>query len=119
MGIHGLFQLIKTDAPDSYKETDRKKYNNKIIAIDASILFYQFLVQIRTKGSGYGQQLLIDDNGEVTSHIQGFFYRTANLLENGIKPIYVFDGKPPALKFTELVKRKELKKKAQKDKSTK
>lgn len=115
MGIHGLFQLLKTDAPDSYKEIDKTKLLNKIIAIDASILLYQFLVQIRTKGSGYGQQLLVDDNGEVTSHIQGFFNRAANLLENGIKPIFVFDGKPPALKYAELVKRKESKKKAEKE----
>jgi flap endonuclease-1 len=115
MGIHGLFQLLKSDAPDSYKETDKTVYKGKVIAIDASIALYQFLVQIRTKGSGYGQQLLVDDNGEVTSHIQGFFNRAANLLENGIKPVYVFDGKPPALKYAELVKRKESKKKAEKE----
>jgi flap endonuclease-1 len=115
MGIHGLFQLLKSDAPDSYREIDKSKLRNKIIAVDASILLYQFLVQIRTKGSGYGQQLLVDNNGDVTSHIQGFFNRAANLLENEIKPVYVFDGKPPALKYAELVKRKELKKKAEKE----
>lgn len=119
MGIHGLFQLLKSDAPDSYREIDKSKLRNKIIAVDASILLYQFLVQIRTKGrsdgNGYGHQLLVDDNGEVTSHIQGFFNRTGNLLENGIKPIYVFDGKPPALKYAELIKRKEAKKKAEKE----
>ena len=115
MGIHGLFQLLKSDAPDSYKETDKSAYKGKVIAIDASICLYQFLVQIRTKGNGYGQQLLVDDNGEITSHIQGFFNRAANLLENGIKPIFVFDGKPPILKYAELTKRKELKKKAEKD----
>jgi len=28
----------------------------------------------------------------------GFFYRTIRIAENGIKPAYVFDGKPPDLK---------------------
>ncbi len=28
----------------------------------------------------------------------GFFYRTIRMAENGIKPVYVFDGKPPELK---------------------
>ncbi len=115
MGIHGLMPLLKSDAPGSYKEIDKNIIKGKTVAIDATILLYQFLVQIRTKGSGYGQQLLVDNNGEVTSHIQGFFNRAANLLENGIKPIFVFDGKPPVLKYAELSKRKESKKKAEKE----
>ena len=32
------------------------------------------------------------------SHLMGFFYRTIRIVENGIKPAYVFDGKPPDLK---------------------
>ncbi|CAD6580737.1 MAG: Elongation of fatty acids protein 2 [Cyphobasidiales sp. Tagirdzhanova-0007] len=35
----------------------------------------------------------------------GFFYRTIRMVENGIKPIYVFDGKPPQLKSGVLAKR--------------
>jgi flap endonuclease-1 len=37
----------------------------------------------------------------------GLFHKTINLFECGIKPIWVFDGKPPALKSDELKKRKE------------
>ena len=33
-----------------------------------------------------------------SSHLMGFFYRTIRIVENGIKPAYVFDGKPPELK---------------------
>ena len=33
------------------------------------------------------------------------FYRTIRMMENGIKPIYVFDGKPPEMKSNELDKR--------------
>lgn len=32
------------------------------------------------------------------SHLQGMWYRTLKFLESGIKPVYVFDGKPPTLK---------------------
>lgn len=28
----------------------------------------------------------------------GFFYRTLRMIDHGIKPMYVFDGKPPDLK---------------------
>lgn len=45
----------------------------------------------------------------------GTFYRTIRLLENGIKPVYVFDGKPPDLKSSELVKRAERREDAQKE----
>lgn len=50
----------------------------------------------------------------------GTFYRTIRLLENGIKPIYVFDGKPPDMKAGELTKRAERREEAQKqlDKAT-
>lgn len=39
------------------------------------------------------------------SHLQGMFFRTARMLEAGIKPVYVFDGVPPAAKKEELARR--------------
>lgn len=44
----------------------------------------------------------------------GIFYRTIRLVEQGIKPVYVFDGKPPNLKSGELAKRAERRDEAQK-----
>jgi flap endonuclease-1 len=35
----------------------------------------------------------------------GMFYRTLRIIDNGIKPCYVFDGAPPKLKNGELAKR--------------
>lgn len=35
------------------------------------------------------------------------FYRTIRMMENGIKPVFVFDGKPPEMKSGELEKRTE------------
>jgi hypothetical protein len=36
---------------------------------------------------------------------QGMFYRTARMLEAGIRPVFVFDGKPPELKRKQLEQR--------------
>jgi 5'-3' exonuclease len=49
-----------------------------------------------------------------SSHIMGTFYRTIRLLDNGIKPVYVFDGKPPKMKSSELEKRADKRQEAQK-----
>jgi hypothetical protein len=55
---------------------------------------YQFLVAVRQRDG----EVLQNEAGETTSHLMGFFYRTIRMIENGIKPCYVFDGKPPELK---------------------
>ncbi|KAI9843571.1 MAG: Elongation of fatty acids protein 2 [Sclerophora amabilis] len=47
----------------------------------------------------------MSDTGETTSHLMGLFYRTLRIVDNGIKPLYVFDGAPPKLKSGELAKR--------------
>ena len=38
---------------------------------------------------------------------QGMFYRTARMLEAGIRPVFVFDGKPPEIKRLQLEQRVE------------
>lgn len=55
-----------------------------------------------------------DFRGNVTSHLSGIFYRTINFIENNIKPIYVFDGKPSELKMETIQKRREIKEEAKK-----
>lgn len=62
---------------------------------------YQFLIAVRQQD---GNQLT-DDSGETTSHLVGMFYRTLKIIDHGIKPVYVFDGKPPEMKGGELAKR--------------
>jgi flap endonuclease-1 len=59
-----------------------------------------------------GAYTLTNDFGETTSHLQGMFYRTIRMLANGLKPVFVFDGKPPELKSGELARRKKNKEKA-------
>jgi flap endonuclease-1 len=80
----------------------------KAIAIDAYNALHQFLSIIRQRDG----TLLKDASGEVTSHLAGLLYRTSNLVEKGIKPIYVFDGKPHPLKMDTLNGRKAIKEKA-------
>ncbi|KZZ88878.1 DNA repair protein (XPGC)/ Rad [Ascosphaera apis ARSEF 7405] len=61
---------------------------------------YSFLIAVRSEG-----QQLTSETGETTSHLMGLFYRTLRMVDNGIKPLYVFDGAPPKLKSGELAKR--------------
>lgn len=96
MGIKQLSKLIKEKAPDAIRENTIKHYFNRVLAIDASMSLYSFLISIRTDVVESAQ--LKNSEGKVTSHLSGMFYRTINLLENGIKPVFVFDGKPPELK---------------------
>lgn len=77
----------------------------KSIAIDAYNALYQFLAIIRQPDG----TPLKDHTGRVTSHLSGLLYRTANLVEMGIKPVYVFDGTPPALKEVEIKRRMRVK----------
>ncbi|MDQ3839426.1 MAG: flap endonuclease-1 [Thermoproteota archaeon] len=79
--------------------------SGKIIAIDAYNIIYQFLATIR----GITGELLTNNNGEVTSHLSGLFYRNVNLLAENIKLIYIFDGKPSPLKSKEIDRRRQVK----------
>ncbi len=76
-------------------------FKGKSLAIDAYNSLYQFLAIIRSSDG----RPLRDREGRTTSHLSGLFYRTSNLLKLGIKPVYVFDGKPPILKSAVLKKR--------------
>ena len=103
MGLSELRELIKP----AIKEVDLNFFTGKRIALDAFNTLYQFLTAIRQPDGSP----LKDSKGRVTSHLSGLFYRTKNLLEHGIKPIYVFDGKHPEFKKKEIELRKEIKKK--------
>lgn len=90
------------------KKIDISDLKGKSVAIDAYNALYQFLAIIRQRDG----TPLKNSKGEVTSHLSGLFYRSVNFIEQGIRPIYVFDGKPPELKFQTIEKRKEIKEEA-------
>ncbi|MDH5568994.1 MAG: flap endonuclease-1 [Nitrosopumilus sp.] len=90
------------------KKTNLEAFSTKVIAIDAYNAIYQFLASIR----GPDGLQLSDSEGRITSHLSGLLYRNVNFLSLGIKPVYVFDGKPPSLKTAEIERRKQIKKDA-------
>lgn len=90
------------------EKTNLESFSSKVVAIDAYNAIYQFLSIIR----GPDGLPLTDYSGKITSHISGLFYRNVNFLSLGIKPVYVFDGKPPSLKSAEIERRKQIKKDA-------
>ncbi|MBI4163963.1 MAG: flap endonuclease-1 [Candidatus Aenigmarchaeota archaeon] len=103
MGVNlgGLFPV---------KQIQLENLTGKKIAIDAFNTIFQFLSSIRDRFTG---EPLRDSKGNVTSHLSGLFYRTAKLLENGITPIYVFDGEPPAFKMKTVEERKKIRAEAE------
>ncbi|RXN01045.1 putative flap endonuclease 1-like [Acipenser ruthenus] len=67
----------------------RRHFAGKKIAVDASIVLFQFRTaapEIRNR------------DGSHLSPLVGLFYRTLHFLENDIRPVYVFDGLPPEQK---------------------
>ncbi|MBT8172420.1 flap endonuclease-1 [Candidatus Bathyarchaeota archaeon] len=87
------------------KKIDFNSLSGKSIAIDAYNALYQFLAIIRQPDG----TPLKDRSGKITSHLSGLFYRTAKLVEIGIKVAYVFDGTPPTLKEAEIKRRAKVK----------
>jgi len=82
----------------------------EIVAFDGNNILYQFLSIIR----GRDGQPLKDRQGRITSHLSGLMYRNSNLMEAGIKIVYVFDGRPHRFKSTVLERRRNTRQKAKK-----
>lgn len=100
---------IRDIIPDqARREVDLKALKGYVIALDGYNMLYQFLSAIRQPDG----TPLKDSQGRVTSHLSGLFYRTINLVEEGLKPVYVFDGKPPEMKRKEIEERVARKKEA-------
>lgn len=78
--------------------------SNRVVAVDAFNILHQFLSIIRQRDGSP----LVNSSGKVTSHLSGLLYRTANLVEASIKPIFIFDGKPPEMKSRTLNRRNEI-----------
>ncbi|MFH0831555.1 MAG: flap endonuclease-1 [archaeon] len=76
------------------KEISIESLKGKIIAVDAFNTIYQFLSTIRQPDG----TPLMDSRKRITSHLSGLFYRNVNLLTQGLRLVYVFDGKPPEMK---------------------
>ncbi len=97
MGVR-IGDIIPAEAVD---KTEIRTLGGKTIALDTYNILYQFLSTIR----GSDGRPLMDRRGRITSHLSGLFFRTVNLLAEGVKPVFVFDGRPPELKRETIEKR--------------
>ncbi len=104
MGVNlsGLTEPVPIEASD---------LAGKRIAIDSYNVIYQFLSSIRQPDG----QPLCDSSGRTTSHLTGLLHRTASLVEQGIEPVFVFDGKPHPLKQRTLDERRERRDRAEEE----
>jgi flap endonuclease-1 len=91
------------------KEIEIIELSGKKIAVDSYNNLYQYLTIIRDRMTG---EPLKDSKGRTTSHLSGLFYRTSNLIEFGIRPIFIFDGDPPKFKKKTIEARQAAKEKA-------
>ncbi len=103
MGV-AITNLLKSE------ELKIENLSGKILAVDSFNILYMFLTTIR----GPDGSPLADSKGRVTSHLVGLFSRFSNLMEKGVKFVFVFDGKAPDLKKEERERRKQLKQEASK-----
>lgn len=87
----------------SGKQIEFEELKGKQIAIDAFNTLFQFLTIIRDRMTG---QPLMNSKGQITSHLSGLLYRTTKFIEAGLRPVYVFDGEPPAFKAGVVEERK-------------
>jgi len=92
------------------KEINIEDLNGKVLVVDSFNILYQFLSSIRQRDGS----LLMDSQGNITSHLAGLFNRTTKLMSYGLKLAFVFDGEPPKLKHQERERRKNLKVEAEK-----
>jgi len=87
------------------KELSIDDLKGKIVVVDAFNQLYMFLSSIRQPDGS----LLKDSHNNVTSHLNGLFYRFTKLMQHDIKFVFVFDGKAPELKLKERERRNALK----------
>jgi flap endonuclease-1 len=69
-------------------------HKHKKFGFDAYNILYQFLTTIR----GVDGEPLKNENGDITSHLNGLFYRMLNILSNDVDVFFVYDGKSIDLK---------------------
>ena len=92
--------------------TTLEALHGRTIAIDGNLELYQFLSIMRTRDG----TPLQDSRGRITSHLNGLVFRTTRLIvDYDIRPVFVFDGPPPELKWPEIRKRREVREKSQRE----
>jgi len=107
MGIKNLTKVINEYTPGAIQSITKQQLKGKIVAIDTSIILYQYVTAIRSSGSD-----LKNVNNISTSHIMGILVKTLNYLKADILPVHIFDGSVSELKLNILKDRSKIKKEA-------
>jgi flap endonuclease-1 len=103
MGIFGLPSLIEAVAKNyAVKSYELSKFAGMKVAVDGSLWIYQTVIAMRSNGRDMKNQ-----QGQLTSHLHGIFFKIIRMLQERILPIVVFDGKPPKSKSKTIKKRHE------------
>jgi len=114
MGIQGLPSLInKLAGGYAVKSYNFSRFARMTVAIDTSLIVHQTVIALRSGGKD-----LKNKQGQLTSHLNGLFYKVLIFLQNEIVPIFVFDGKAPDIKNKTIEKRRERKMLAEKNLKT-
>ena len=100
MGIKCLTQIIKSQSPASITHENLYKLSGQKIAVDASLVIYQNLLNTGNRS------LFKNSKGKITNHLSGLFYKIVNYLSLNIELIFIFDGKPPDMKSDTILDRK-------------
>ena len=87
--IKSLTKTIQKLHNQSIIAKNTYKLSGKRVAVDASLIIYQQLLN-NSKG-----KLFRTTEGKITNHITGLFYKIMNYISLNITLIFVFDGKPP------------------------
>ena len=83
---------------------DLSELKGEKVAVDVFLNAYQFITSLTGQD---GKPLSY--NGKPVAHLMGFLDRATIMIEEGIDPVFVFDGKPHQLKMETLGTRKERK----------
>ena len=92
------------------EEIEINSLKGRVLAVDASPVLYQFLSSIRQPDG----TPLMDSKENITSHLMGLSTRIPNLMGQGIKLCFCFDGKSPLLKVITQEEREQKKQQAEK-----
>jgi flap endonuclease-1 len=93
------------------EQTTIQRFSGQIMLVDSYNILYQFLAGMRQSDG----DLLRDSQNRVTSHLNGLFFRTINLMREGLQMAFIFDGKPHELKYKTIKARIAVKEKAKEE----
>ncbi|GAV03242.1 hypothetical protein RvY_13694 [Ramazzottius varieornatus] len=101
MGITGLWQILNSTS----RPVTPESLENQILAVDVSIWMHQAVKGVRERRGAIPRT---ED-----AHLLVMFHRICKLLHYRIKPIFVFDGTPPAVKQRQMERRRRIRNTAQ------